>query len=571
MRSLTVLIFLLGCSHQVRIVAPTATRPRIAHEAIADKEMVTTQGGATTRAALSVMQMGGNIIDAFVAASFTISVERPHSTGLGGGGFLLYFSRAENKVYAFDFREMAPIRARTHMYLNKKGETQPLLSQDGVLAVANPGLVKGLFEIHQRFGKLPWKEVLAPAIKLAREGFPLYEQLAVAIEDRKNVLLLDPEAKNTFFTHEGKTPLLGTLIYQENLAKTIELIGEKGSDGFYRGKVADAIVKTIKKKRGLLSHADLRGYKMIERQPVTGDYKGLKIYSMPPPSSGGIHVIQILKMLEAYNLKEFGPQSVDAIHLTANAMQRAFVDRANYLGDPDFSSIPTKKLIDPMYLKKLSESIGSPMAVKDKELKSIPLPYESDDTTHFTLADKEGNMVASTQTINGWFGSGVVAQGTGIILNNEMDDFAQKVGAQNLFGAVGGQYNLVQSRKRPLSSMSPTIITKDRAPFMALGSPSGTRIITCVAQTILNAVEFEMPLYEAVAATRIHQQWQPDVLKVESPFFTPNVEAALMAKGHKVVHEKLGCSIQAIKKVKGNWHGVSDPRGEGLAQGTNLD
>lgn len=569
MRAFFLLILLIGCSHKVRIVAPTTTEPRVAHEATASKAMVTTQGQGTTHAALTVLGKEGNIIDAFVAASFAISVERPHSTGIGGGGFLLYYSKADNKVYAFDFREIAPLAATKNMYLTKKGETQELLSQEGALAVANPGLVKGLFEIHQRFGKLPWKECIQPAIKLAREGFPLYEQLYEALEDRRLLLLQDPEAKATFFTKEGKTPLLGTTVYQENLAKTLELIAEKGSDGFYKGKVADAIVKTIHKKRGLLSYKDLRTYKMVERTPVTGMYKGLKIYSMPPPSSGGIHVIQILKMLEPYDLKDMGPQSTEAVHLTANAMQRAFLDRASYLGDPDFHPVPMKELTSDSYLSKLSSSINTEKAVKANELKSVPLPYESSDTTHFTIADKDGNMVASTQTINGWFGSGVMAQGTGIVLNNEMDDFAQKLGAQNLFGAVGGEFNLVEARKRPLSSMSPTIITKNNEPFMALGSPSGTRIITCVAQTILNSVEFEMPLYEAVAATRIHQQWQPDQLKIETPFLDPKVEKELKELGHDVVHERLGCSIQAIMKSKGQWHGVSDPRGEGLALGTN--
>lgn len=562
-----ILIFLVGCSHSVRIIAPTADRPRVAHEAKAKDVMVTTQGGATTRAALTVMNQGGNIIDAFVAASFAISVERPHSTGIGGGGFLLYFEKASGKTYAFDFREIAPHRARANMYLTKKGETQPLLSQDGVLAVATPGLVRGLWDIHQRFGKLPWKDCIAPAIKIAREGFPLYPQLQEALIDRKDVLWEDPEAKATFFTKEGTVPLLGTIIYQENLAKTLEKIAREGVTAFYEGEVAAAMVKTIRDNGGILTHKDLREYKMKERDPVTGSFKGLKIFSMPPPSSGGIHVIQILKMLEPYELKKLKPQSVEAVHLTANAMQRAFLDRAMYLGDPDFNEVPVKKLLSEKYLSEMSAKINTQRAFKAEDVRPVKLPYESSDTTHFTIADREGNLVASTQTINGWFGSGVMAHGTGIILNNEMDDFAQKVGAQNLFGAVGGKFNLAQPRKRPLSSMSPTIITKEGAPFMALGSPSGTRIITCVAQTILNAVEFEMPLYEAVSATRIHQQWQPDVLKIEAPFLTLEVEKELQKKGHKISHEGLGCSIQAIKREGKNWVGVSDPRGEGLAQG----
>lgn len=567
MRLFLLLTLLVGCSHEVRIVAPTVVEPRVAHEALADKAMVTTQGQGTTRAALHVLKSGGNIIDAFVAASFAISVERPHSTGLGGGGFLLYYSKKENKVRAFDFREIAPFKGHKNMYLSKKGEVQPTLSQEGTLAVATPGLVRGLWEVHKKYGRLSWEECMRPAIKLAREGFPLYEQLYEALEDRKELLFKDPEARQTFYTKGGETPLLGAIIYQENLAKTLEHISKLGAKGFYEGRVAKAIVTTVQKKRGLLSYKDLRSYSMKERNPVTGKFNGIDIFSMPPPSSGGIHVIQILKMLEPYNLEKYGPQSTEAVHLTAQSMQRAFLDRVKYLGDPDFNHVPTEKLVSQDYLTPLSKSIDTEKAIKWDQLKQIPLPYESDDTTHFSIADEEGNLIASTQTINGWFGSGVIAKGTGIILNNEMDDFAQKVGAQNLFGAVGGQFNLVEPQKRPLSSMSPTILLKNQEPFMALGSPSGTRIITCVAQTILNAVEFKMPLYEAVAATRIHQQWQPDVLKVEAPYLTPKVEKELKAKGHNLVHEQLGCSIQAIKKEKKGWIGVSDPRGAGLALG----
>lgn len=567
MRSLLLLIFVVGCSHKVNVVSPPAGTLRTKYEATGVNQMITTQGVATSKAAMSILEQGGNIIDAFVAASFTISVERPQSTGIGGGGFLLFFSRAENKVYAFDFREIAPAMATSNMYLNKNGEVQPLLSQEGALAVGTPGLVAGLYDIHSRFGKLPWKQTILPAIALARNGLPLYEHLHVALEDRKHLLKLDPEAKKTFLMNDGSVPKLGTIIIQENLAKTLELIGEKGRDGFYTGKVADAIVKTISSKRGIVSHKDLRDYKMKERAPVTASYKGVKIFSMPPPSSGGIHVIQILKMLEPHNLKKKGPQSTDAVHLTANSMQRAFQDRAFYLGDPDFHPVPTASLLDEKYLARLSQEIDTEKAIPADKLQSIPLPKESSETTHFSIADKEGNMVASTQTINGWFGSGVMAQGTGVVLNNEMDDFAQKVGAQNLFGAVGGTSNLVQPYKRPLSSMSPTIVTKDGEPFMALGSPSGTRIISCVAQTILNAVEFEMPLFEAVAATRIHQQWYPDELKIEAPFLSESVEKKLKERGHNVIHGKLGCSIQAIKRNRGSWTGVSDPRGEGQALG----
>jgi gamma-glutamyltranspeptidase / glutathione hydrolase len=561
------LILVLSCSHKVRIVAPTPVLTRETHEATSNQAMVTSQGPGTTRAALEILKSSGNIIDAFVAASFAISVERPHSTGLGGGGFLMYYSKADQQVYALDFREVAPLKSFAKMYLDKKGDTQPLLSQEGSLAVATPGLVRGLYEIHSKWGRLSWAETIAPAITLARDGFPLYEELEMAIRERKSVLMRDPEATRTFYLANGDVPAVGSILKQENLAKTLEFIAQTGADGFYQGKIAQAIIKTVKSKKGILTQKDFDQYQMVERLPVKGSFKGLDIFSMPPPSSGGIHVIQILKMLEPWNLKSYGPQSAKAVHLTAQSMQRAFVDRANYLGDPDFHAVPTKELLDDRYLKQLSETLTLDQMPKMDQLRPIALPYESTDTTHFSIADKEGNLIASTQTINGWFGSGVMAQGTGIVLNNEMDDFAQKVGAQNLFKAVGGTNNLVQPRKRPLSSMSPTIILKKNEPYMALGSPSGTRIITCVAQTILNSVEYEMPLYESVAATRIHQQWQPDELKIESPFLSEKVEKELTQKGHKIVHGRLGCSIQAIQKQKKGWRGVSDPRGAGLAQG----
>lgn len=561
------LAILLGCTHQVKIVAPKGPMSREAHEARSTHQMAATQGEGATQAALSMFSQGGNIIDAFVAASFAISVERPHSTGLGGGGFLLFYNKIEQKVYSFDFREVAPLAATSAMFLNKNGDPTPLLSQEGSLSVAVPGLVRGLYKIHQRFGKLPWKDTIIPAIKLASNGFPVYDHLHEAIKDRRHLLMSDSDAKTIFFTDLGEPLHVGDWLYQEKLAKTLELIAQEGEKPFYEGKIAKAIIKTVQSKRGLLTLRDLKNYQMKERIPVTGNFHGVKIFSMPPPSSGGIHVIQILKMLEHLDLKSMGPQSADAVHFTALAMQRAFLDRSLYLGDPDFNSVPVKELLDENYLKQLAQNFDSKKVSVADDLRPVKLPYESSDTTHFSLADEEGNMVASTQTINGWFGSGVMARGTGIVLNNEMDDFAQKVGAQNLFGAVGGDQNLVAPMKRPLSSMSPTILIKNNEALMSLGSPSGTRIISCVAQTILNSLEFGMPLYEAVAATRIHQQWRPDELKIESPHLDPNVEKELLLRGHHIVHGNLGCSIQAIKKVKKGWVGVSDPRGVGLAKG----
>ena len=528
---------------------------------------IASQGEFTSKAAAQMFSEGGNIIDAFVAASFAVSVERPQSTGIGGGGFLLYYSQVDKKTYAIDFREVAPLRAHKNIYLDSKGNARPMLSREGGLAVATPGLVKGLWEIHQRWGKLPWSATVAPAIKLADEGFPLYAHLHRAITLRETLLKRDEGARKIFFTPDGKIPDQGYLIIQKDLARTLRRISAQGARGFYQGPVAKNIVQTIRMRGGIMSQKDLDGYTVIHRDPVSTHYQGKTLYSFPPPSSGGVHVIQILKMLEPFDLKNKGPQSTYATHLTAKAMQRAFLDRSLYLGDPDFNTVLTKGLINKKYVEKLSESIASESAVSSDELKMIPLPAESTETTHFSIADNDGNMVASTQTINGYFGSGVIAQDTGIILNNEMDDFAQKVGATNLFGAVGGKNNLVEPQKRPLSSMSPTIVTENDKAIMAVGSPSGTRIISCVAQTLLNYLEYEMPLYESVAATRIHQQYLPDQLTVESPFLSSKVMKELKEKGHKVVEGSLGCSVQAVARDGLTLKAVSDPRNEGLALG----
>jgi len=558
------LLILLSCSVQKVKIAPSFY-DRSLHESEGKKMAIASQGEFTSKAAQEMFDEGGNIIDAFVAASFAVSVERPQSTGIGGGGFLLYYSKEDKKTYAIDFREVAPLRSHKNLYLDKKGNPQPMLSREGVLAVATPGLVKGLWEIHQRWGKLPWSKTLEPAIRLAEQGFPLYPHLHRAITYREDLLKKDPTARSIFFTVDGKVPELGYQIKQSDLAKTLCRISSQGAKGFYQGPVAKNIVATIKSKGGILTQRDLNSYQVIEREPVSTHYKGKNLYSFPPPSSGGVHVIQILKMLEPYNLKSIGPQTAKATHLTAMAMQRAFLDRSLYLGDPDFNTVLTKSLIDKKYIKKLSESIDLEKAPKAEELKMFPLPQESTETTHFSIADGEGNMVASTQTINGYFGSGVIAKNTGIILNNEMDDFAQKVGAQNLFGAVGGKNNLVEPKKRPLSSMSPTIVTEDGQAVMAVGSPSGTRIISCVAQTLLNFLEYEMPLYESVAATRIHQQYRPDELKVEAPFLSSKVMKELKDMGHNISEGSLGCSVQAVARKNKTLKAVSDPRNEGLA------
>lgn len=535
-------------------------------QAVGQKYAISTQGRAATAAAEDMYAHGGNIIDAAVAASFAISVERPQSTGIGGGGFMLFRDGKTGKTYAIDFRERAPVRASENMYLKKNGDADPLLSQDGILAVAVPGLVAGLLEIHQRFGTLPLEQVMAPAIRLAEEGFVVYPELRDALVARADVLKKDPAARSIFLTKDGKALPDGTVLKQSDLAKTLKVIAKKGRDGFYKGSVANAMVRLSTRERGLITHGDLTTYKVKWREPIESEYKGYEVYSMPPPSSGGVHVIQFLKFLENDNLAEKGVLSTPSIHLAASALQASFADRAKYLGDPDFVKVPSKGLIDPKYIQSRRNEVQMDKARRVSDVQAgNPWPYESTETTHLSIMDAQGNAVSTTQTINGWMGSGVVVPGTGILLNNEMDDFSAKVGASNLFGAVGGKANAIAPRKTPLSSMSPTILVKDGKPMMSVGAPGGTRIISCVAQTILNYVEFKLPLYDSVSMIRYHHQWQPDVLSLEAPGPRPEVVADLKKMGYDVKVGSNHCKVMAVAREGDHFRGVADPRDIGTS------
>jgi len=538
---------------------------RSSYEAFGKKYMVSSQGKYATQAGLDIFELGGNVIDAAAAISFVLSVERPQSTGLGGGGFMLYFGAHSDKPMAIDFREKAPLKAHKNMYLDSAGNVIEKKSLDGIFAAGVPGLVAGIVETHEKYGKLPLKTILRPAIKLAEDGFKIYPELAKALGRRASVLVNYPASKKIFF-EKGQVLKEGDHLIQKDLAKTLRSIAANGRNGFYAGWVANAIVKESLRLKGLISHRDLRKYNVKQRTPVVGKYKKYEIYSMAPPSSGGVHILQILNILENDQLGKLGPQHPQSIHLTASAMQAAFADRAKYLGDADFVKVPVAGLISKKYAKEIRSKFSLSKARKNV-IAENPFPYESSETTHFTVMDSAGEVVSSTQTINGYFGSGVVVPGTGIVLNNEMDDFANKVGAKNLFGAIGGDKNLVHAEKRPLSSMSPTIVFRDKTPILALGTPSGTRILTCVAQTILNYIEYNLPLYDSVAAIRYHQQWSPDEIRIDEKGFSSDVEDQLTKMGHSLRHKNLGCRIQAIAKENNSLHGVSDPRGQGLSKG----
>ncbi|MFT6603685.1 MAG: gamma-glutamyltranspeptidase/glutathione hydrolase, partial [Bacteriovoracaceae bacterium] len=408
------------------------------YEAFGKEYMIASQGGGSTTAGSKMFELGGNIVDAAVAVSFAISVERPQSTGLGGGGFLLFYKPGMKEPIAFDFREKAPLKSHSKMYLDKDGNEIPRMSLDGIFAVGVPGLVAGVLELHKKYGKLPLETVLEPAALLAEKGFKVYPELSKALAAKASVLRRFPGSKKIFF--KGDEVLkTGDHLEQVDLAKTIRSIAKEGSRVFYKGWIAKAIVKESWRLGGLLSLKDFAKYNVKKRKPVSGTYNGKKIYSMTPPSSGGVHVIQILNTVEGLGLNHYGVHHPYSVHMTSAAMQQAFADRARYLGDMDFVKVPLKRLISKKYADSIVAGIPKEKALKKEQVLAGEFKrIESDHTTHFSIMTKDGSAIVSTQTINGWFGSGVVAPGTGIVLNNEMDDFSTKVGAVNLFGAIGG-------------------------------------------------------------------------------------------------------------------------------------
>lgn len=562
------LVVLLSCATQLKsekdFPHPLSESLHSQYEKSGSRFAISAQGVATSKAAESIFQKGGNIIDALVAASFAVSVERPHSTGIGGGGFLLFRQASTGKVFAIDFRERAPQKAREKMYLNAKGEEIPNLTTRGGLSVGVPGLVAGLLEIHGKWGKLPLKDVMEPAIKLADSGFPVYPALETAMASEAETLKIFPESKKIFITNE-KTLKAGENLIQKDLAKTLKLISEKGRLAFYGGDIAKAIVRSVKTHGGIISLSDLSNYKVKWRTPLKSNYKSWTMYGMPPPSSGGIHVFEILNILERDSLKASGVLSPQAVHLMASSMQMAFADRAKFLGDPDFVKVPVAGLISQNYADVLRAKIPPESYRASRDVSAgKPAADEHPETTHISIIDHEGNMVSSTQSINGWMGSGLIADETGILLNNTMDDFSTKPGASNMFGAVGSQANSIAPGKTPLSSMSPTLILDSNLqPVLSIGAPGGTRIITCVTQVILNYLEFGLPLYDSVALRRFHHQWLPERLEVEPPGFSSETTTTLKKWNYPITSKEIGCRVMAVSKEGDQLHGVSDPRDYG--------
>nr|WP_243883753.1 gamma-glutamyltransferase [Shewanella algae] len=525
--------------------------------------MVSSQEALASRIGVDILKQGGNAVDAAVAVGYALAVTLPRAGNIGGGGFMLVHLAKENKTIAIDYREMAPSKAHRDIFLDDKGNAVNKLSREHGLAVGVPGTVMGMELALSKYGTMKREQVIAPAIKLAREGISVTSDLANSLDGVKRRISQWPSSAAIFYKADGSSFVPGEIIKQPELAHSLELIAKQGSKGFYQGETAEKLVSAIQAAGGIMTLEDLNNYQAIERQPVRGHYRGYEVVSMPPPSSGGIHIIEILNILEQYPIHDLGHNTAATLHLMAEAMRRAYADRSEYLGDPDFYPVPVKALLSPDYAKTLAKSIDSKHATPSSQVKPGKLaPYESDQTTHYSVVDKWGNAVSNTYTLNFSYGSGLVADGTGILLNNEMDDFSAKPGTPNGYGLVGGEANSVQGNKRPLSSMSPTMIMKDGQPFLVTGSPGGARIITTVLQIIMNVIDHDLNIAEASFAPRMHHQWLPDEIRVERSLNGDTI-ALLEAMGHQVKVKSSMGSTQSIMVTEEGKFGASDPRRAG--------
>ncbi|MBX8537569.1 gamma-glutamyltransferase [Pseudomonas cichorii] len=535
----------------------------------AENGMVVTAQHLASHVGVDVLKNGGNAVDAAVAVGYALAVVYPAAGNLGGGGFMT-IQLADGRKTFLDFREKAPLAATADMYLDKQGNVIPDLSAKGHLSVAVPGTVAGMELALSKYGTRKREEVIAPAIKLAEDGFVLQQGDVDLLSTATEVFRADMADSGSIFLDKGEPMKVGQKLVQKDLAKTLEEISSKGNDGFYKGWVAKALVDSSQAGKGIITQADLDHYKPRELAPIECDYRGYHVVSAPPPSSGGVVICQMLNILEGYPMKELGFRSAQGTHYQIEAMRHAYVDRNSYLGDPDFVKNPIEHLLDKNYATKLRDAIEPQKAGDSNKIKPGVAPHEGNNTTHYSIVDKWGNAVSVTYTLNNWFGAGVMASKTGVILNDEMDDFTTKVGVPNMYGLVQGEANAIAPGKTPLSSMSPTIVTKDGKVVMVVGTPGGSRIITATWMTMLNVIDYGMTIQEAVDAPRFHQQWQPETTNLEAFAVSPDTRKILESWGHKFAGPQPLNHVAAIlvgapsldgKPVGNNrFYGANDPR-----------
>lgn len=528
---------------------------------------VVTAHPEASKVGVEILKQGGNAVDAAVAVKFALAVVYPNAGNLGGGGFMVYRGQ-DGEIAALDFREKAPGLAHRDMYLDDQGEPIAELSRRGHLSAGVPGSVDGMVQAHARYGKMDWETLLEPAIKLAQEGFPITERQAREMNSRRESFEKYNPDGTALIKADGEWAA-GDLLIQVELANTLIQIRDKGRAGFYEGEVADYIVAEMQRGNGIMTHEDLKNYEAQWREPVVGNYRGHKVISMPPSSSGGLGLIALLKSVEAFPLSQWGFQSDSTIRVMVEAERRVYADRAEHLGDSDFYDVPREMLTDSAYNAARMASMDFSQATKSADISHGVVPgKESEETTHYSIVDKDGNAVSITTTINDSYGSHVVVKGAGFILNDEMDDFSAKPGSPNMYGLLGGEANSIQPNKRMLSAMTPTILEKDGDLFMVVGTPGGSTIITSVFQMILNVVDFGMSMQEAVDAPRFHHQWYPEHIQTESEAISEEVRASLEATGYEIRNRGNIGRVDAILVLpNGHLQTGADPRGDDVAKG----
>ena len=528
----------------------------------AGKGMVASSEANASRVGAEILRKGGNAVDAAVAVGFALAVTHPAAGNIGGGGFLVA-RMADGQAVALDFRERAPFGSYAGMYQDAQGNVIPRISLDGWRAVGTPGTVAGLWAAHKRFGKLPWRVLVSPAVKMARDGFVVSSSLAHSLKAEKRFAFYVESQR--IFHNNGHFYKAGDIFRQPDLAATLQAIADKGQDGFYKGIVAEKLARAIGGGGGYVTLRDLRDYRAVFRQPIVGTYRGVyKIITMPPPSSGGVALMNLLGQMETFDPRQFPLHAPETVHRRVEAMQRAFADRAFYMGDPDFVRVPAGELAAKRYAKARASTIDDSRATPSREIREgDPFPVnESPQTTHYSTADGAGNCVSVTYTLNTGYGAAVVAQGTGVLLNNEMDDFAAKPGIPNGYGLIQSAKNAIAPGKRPLSSMTPTIVLKNGKPFLVLGSPGGPTIINSVFQTLINVVDYDLSLAGAVAHGRVHHQWLPDEIQSEPNAVSAEARRSLERLGHKFATPRSIGDVEAIMRDEKShgWIGVSDGR-----------
>ncbi|GAA5317030.1 MAG: gamma-glutamyltransferase [Candidatus Pelagadaptatus aseana] len=539
--------------------APILRDPGIFHPVVATKGMVATQHRLASEVGARILSQGGNAVDAAVAVGFSLAVVLPRAGNLGGGGFMLLHLAEDNKTLAIDYREMAPAAAHRDMFLDQSGQVDSDKSRFSHAAAGVPGTVAGLIYVQEQYGLLSLQQVLQPAIEQAEQGFAVTHDLSSKLQAYKH-LKNNPATRAAYFKQGGEAYQAGEILRQSDLAWSLKQIQMQGGEAFYQGAIAERLVAEMQRAGGLITAEDLANYKVVVRDVVRGDYRGYGIASMPPPSSGGVHLVQMLNVLEQAPLGQYGYGSADAMHWMAETMKRAYADRSKHLGDPDFVPVPVAQLTSKDYGRYLFGQIDGERATPANEVHPAEhFDHESRDTTHYSIMDAEGNAVANTYTLNFSFGSGITVPGTGILLNNEMDDFSAKPGVPNAYGLLGAEANRIEGGKRPLSSMTPTIVFKGDKPWLVTGSPGGSRIITTTLQAIVNTIDHKMNVAAAVSVPRFHNQWLPDKVFVE-PGFSPDTVKLLELRGHGVKQVRGMGSAQSIMWEDGVFYGAADPR-----------